>query len=77
MGNHLNVALASISCFTDDGTLDISEVNRLVNIALEDDKKVDDEEKRVLNNVFSKVSQSEVSQETWDRIKEVKIKYDI
>ncbi len=77
MSNHLSIALASISCFTDNGTLDLHEVNRLVNIALEDDNQIDDEEKRVLNNVFSKVTQSEVTEETWSRIQEVKAKYQI
>ena len=64
---HLSLALASVKCFTDDGTLNLSEVNYLLSLA-EADGHVDDEEKRVLANIFGKVNRDSVSLKTWKRI---------
>lgn len=72
--SHIAMALASIQCFTDDGVLDVEEVNFLLGMALADGH-VDAEEKRVLHNIFSKISQAEVSEKTWQRIEEVKRKH--
>lgn len=74
--SHIDIAVASISCFTDDGTLDSNEVRRLLNLALRDGV-VDSEEKRVLGNIFSKVSRGEVESETWSIIQDIKSKYSI
>lgn len=74
--SHLEIAVQSISCFTDDGTLDAGEVRHLVGLALRD-QVIDDEEKRVLKNIFSKVTQSEVTAETWAAMQEAKVKYGI
>ena len=70
MKSHTEIAVASIRCFSDDGTLDIGELNFLLGLALRDGV-VDDEEKRVLNNIFSKVGQTDVTPIVWDRIKEI------
>lgn len=77
MSNHIRIATASISCFTDDGTLNVREVEYLLSIALEDDNQVDQEEARVLNNVFSKINRTDVDDATWDRIQQVRKKYGI
>lgn len=74
--SHLEIAVESISCFTDDGTLDAREVRHLVGMALRD-QVIDDEEKRVLRNIFNKVTKGEVTQETWDAMQEAKAKYNI
>lgn len=74
--SHLDIAVESISCFTDDGTLDSGEVRRLLGLALRDGV-VDDEEKRVLKNIFSKVGQGEVTPETWSIIQEARATHGI
>ncbi len=76
MKSHLEIAIASIKCFTDDGTLDEGELNFLLGLALRDDK-IDEEEKRVLSNIFSKVTENNVKQAVWERIQEAKKKYQI
>ena len=76
MKSHTEIAVASIRCFSDDGTLDIGELNFLLGLALRDGV-VDDEEKRVLNNIFSKVGQTDVTPIVWDRIKEIKQQHNI
>jgi hypothetical protein len=74
--SHIEIAYSSIRCFTDDGTLDLGELNFLMGLALRDGE-VDDEEKRVLRSIFSKVSESDVNAETWNRIKAIRSKYSI
>lgn len=74
--SHLEIAIASINCFTDDGTLDMGELNFLLGLALRD-QIVDDEEKRVLGNIFNQVSRNDVSNVVWDRILAIKKEYDI
>ncbi len=76
MDSHLEIALASIKCFTDDGTLDEGELNFLLGLALRDNK-IDDEEKRVLGNIFKQVTKGTVKPAAWERIQEAKRKYDI
>ena len=74
--SHLEIALGSIRCFTDDGTLDANELNFLLGLALRDDR-VDDDERRVLRDIFSQVGQSDVSPTVWQRIEQARTKYGI
>lgn len=76
MESHLEIAIASIKCFTDNGTLDEGELNFLLGLALRDDK-VDEDEKRVLGNIFKQVSQNKVKPVVWERIQEARKKYQI
>lgn len=72
----IELAYSSIGVFADDGTIDMGKLNFLLGLALKDDK-IDDDEKRVLNNIFSKVSESDVSSNVWDRISDVRKKYSL
>ncbi len=76
LDSHLQIALASIQCFTDDGTLDIEELNYLIGLAMRDNK-VDENERRVLAEIFGKVSQKDVSKKVWDRIESIKKEHNI
>lgn len=68
---HIEMAYSSISVFMDDGTIDMGELNFLLGLALKDGQ-VDDDEKRVLSNIFAKVGQSDVSAAVWERINTIK-----
>lgn len=76
MQSHTEIAVASIKCFTDDGTLDLKELEYLMGLA-QRDGVIDDEEKRVLSNIFGKISQVDVSTEVWTQIGQIKQQYDI
>lgn len=76
MSSHHEIAIASIRCFTDDGTLDAGELNFLLGLALRDNV-IDDDEKRVLSDIFNKVSKSEVTQQVWERIQKAKKLFEI
>ncbi len=73
---HIQLAYHSIACFSDDGTLDLEEINFLMGIALAD-KNIDDDERRVLSSIFSKISMADVAPKVWDRIKAIKEKHSI
>lgn len=69
--SHIELAYHSIKCFTDDGTLDSGELNFLMGIALADGS-INDDECRVLSNIFAKVVEKDVTPTVWDRIKAIK-----
>jgi hypothetical protein len=69
--SHLKLALASIPVFTDDGRMDLAELDRLLAVALED-QVVDPEEKRVLANVLARAEKDGVDAEVQARIGEVR-----
>lgn len=72
----MGIAIGSINCFTDDGTLDMEELNFMLGLALRDGK-VDEDEKRVLGNIFKRIKKSEVSLRVWERIMSARKQYGI
>lgn len=72
----IDLAVASIAMFADDGTLDRKEVESLLQTALADGQ-IDDEEKRVLNRIFSKVKEHEVKPDVWAAIERARAQYAI
>ncbi|MCZ8115000.1 MAG: hypothetical protein O9303_05710 [Silanimonas sp.] len=74
--SYLDIALASIEVFTDDGKLDLEELNFLLGLALRDNV-VDDDEKRVLANVFRRAEQGELRPAVRGRIAEVRAKHGV
>lgn len=74
--SYIDIAIASIQCFADDGTLDMGELNFLLGLALRDNF-IDEDEKRVLSEIFAKVGKEDVSENVWNRINEIKKKYEI
>ncbi len=74
--SHLEIAIASIQCFTDDGTLDLGELNFLLGMAMRDGI-IDEDEKRVLSNIFSKVNMNDVNNVVWDRIQAIKSEHNL
>lgn len=74
--SHLKIALESIKCFTDDGTLDVGEINYLMGLAMADGV-IDANEKRVLGDIFSRVNRDNLSEASWQRLVEVRKKHGI
>ena len=71
-----DIALSSIQIFMNDGTIDIHELEHMLGLALRDGV-MDEDEKHVLKNVFSKVAEHEVAPEVWARMQEIREKYGI
>ncbi len=74
--SYMDIAIASIQCFADDGTLDLNELNFLLGLALRDNY-VDEKERKVLSDIFAKVTKNDVEEKVWNRILEIKEKYSI
>ncbi len=58
--DYLEMAFRSIECFANDGTLKVDELKRLVDIALRD-SVIDENEKRILRSIFSKLNPKELT----------------
>lgn len=74
--DYLELAFRSIECFSDDGKLDVSELERLVDIA-ERDGQVDDNEKRVLAGIFKRLHVRDLTPELQEKIDHVRTTYKI
>lgn len=72
--DYLEMTFHSINCFANDGTLDVEELNQIVNIALKDGV-VDDNEKRVLSNIIGRLNETELDGELLAKVDEVKKAY--
>jgi len=69
--SHLEIALASIPVFTNDGELDVAELEKLLALALRD-RIVDEDERRVLSNIFKQAELSEIDPMVKSRIDEAR-----
>ncbi len=74
--SYIELAYSSIPVFANDGTIDMDELNFLLGVALKDGE-IDDDEKRVLNNIFNQISRAEVSPRVWQKISAIRQKYSI
>lgn len=74
--SHIEIAYSSIPVFADDGTLDMEELSFLLGLALRDGE-IDEDEKRVLANIFDRVPAGKTSPKVIERIKQVREKYSI
>jgi hypothetical protein len=62
--------------FANNGTIDADELVMLERLAMEDGT-MDDRERTVLSNIFSRVSAESVSGEVWEGITQFKLRHDI
>jgi hypothetical protein len=72
--SHIELALYAIKVFGNDGTIDETELNKLLEIALQDGT-VDSDEKDTLRNIFNKVAEWDVQPPVWKRMQEIRAKY--
>lgn len=70
------VGYSFLVVFANDGTINQDELKMLERIALED-SVVDEDEKRVLRTVFSRVTKETVSPEVWEDMERFRVKYRI
>lgn len=72
--SHLEIAIASIHVFSDDGQLNLAELENLLAFALRDGI-VDEDEKRVLGNILTRTERDGVDADVQARIAEVRSRY--
>ena len=69
--DYLEMTFHSINCFADDGTLSVNELDQIVSIALKDGV-IDDNEKRVLQNIVGRLKESELTGALKDRVAQLR-----
>lgn len=69
--DHLQLALAAIPAFVDDGRLSLEELEHLLALALRD-QTIDDDERRVLANILDRAERDGVDADVRARIDEVR-----
>ncbi len=72
--DYLEMSFHSINCFSDDGRLDVGELNKIVEIALRDGV-VDDNEKRVLGSIISRLKADELQGELKTRVEQLRSEF--
>jgi len=73
--DYLDLTFKSIECFSNDGKLLLSELDELMRLALKDGI-LDDNEKRVLLNIFSRLTPEELTTEMRFEIEKIRAKHD-
>ncbi len=74
--SHHAIAVASIHVFSDDGRLDLAELEKLLALALRDEV-IDEDEKRVLGNILTRAERDGVAADVQARIDEVRARYGV
>ena len=64
----------TIKCFSNDGKLDVTELDQIVKIAL-DDGLVDDEERKVLKDIIYNLTSIDLTPEMWTRVEQLVAHY--
>lgn len=74
--DYLEMIFHSINCFANDGVLDVGELEQIVEIAKRDGV-VDDNEKRVLSNIFSRLNSSDLTPALIGKVEGLKKKFEL
>jgi hypothetical protein len=74
--SYIEIAFESVKVFTNDGQLDLQELNFLLGLALRDEQ-VDDDERRVLARIFAQAEKGRLAPPVQARIAEVRARHGI
>lgn len=72
----IEIAFESVKVFTNDGQLDLQELNFLLGLALRD-KEVDEDERRVLARIFERAEKGKLAPAVKARIAEARARHAI
>jgi dUTPase len=64
----------TIQCFSNDGKLDVNELDQIVKIAMYDGV-VDAEEKKVLKQIIFNLTSKDLTPELWNRVEQLVAHY--
>ena len=76
MSDSSEMIFRTIKCFSNDGRLDVNELDQIVKIALADGV-VDNEEKKVLKNIIYNLTSKDLTLEMWNRVEQLVASYDL
>ena len=66
-GDSDKMLFRSFECFSNDGILDVDELDQIVEIAMRDNT-VDEDEKKVLKNIIYNLTSADLSPDLWERV---------
>ncbi len=66
-GDSDKMLFRSFECFSNDGILDVDELDQILEIAMRDDT-VDEDEKKVLKNIIYNLTSADLSPDLWERV---------
>ena len=66
----VEMVFRTIQCFSNDGVLDVDELDQIVDIALIDGV-LDDKERRVLKEIIMNLSSRDLTPELWERVEQL------
>lgn len=70
MSDTTEMIFRTIHCFSDDGVLDVNELDQIVKIAMQDGT-VDEDEKEVLKNIIFNLTSKDLTVELWTRVEQL------
>jgi hypothetical protein len=76
MSDTTEMMFRTIHCFSDDGKLDVNELDQIVKIAMHDGT-VDEEEKKVLKNIICNLTSKDLNLELWTRVEQLVKHYEL
>jgi len=74
MSDASKMIFRTIKCFSNDGRLDLNELDDIVKIA-QADGEVDEEERKVLKNIIYNLTSKDLTPEMWDRVEQLVVQY--
>jgi hypothetical protein len=66
-GDSDKMLFRSFECFSNDGILDVDELDQILEIAMRDDT-VDEDEKKVLKNIIYNLTSADLTPDLWERV---------
>ena len=76
MSDSSEMIFRAIKCFSNDGRLDVNELDQIVKIELADGV-VDDDESKVLKNIIYNLTSKDLTLEMWSRVEQLVASYDL
>ena len=74
MSDTQEMIFRTIQCFSNDGLLDVNELDQIVKIAMHDGV-VDPEEKKVLKQIIFNLTSKDLTPELWNRVEQLVAHY--
>ena len=70
MSDSEEMIFRTIQCFSNDGMLDVNELDQIVKVAMHDGV-VDSEEKKVLKQIIFNLTSKDLTPELWNRVEQL------
>ena len=70
MTDSTEMIFRTVQCFSNDGKLDVNELDQIVEIALRDGV-VDEDERKVLRDIIFNLTSNDLTSDMWTRVEQL------